>query len=169
MTTHDVIEAIIEREGGFVDSPLDRGGPTKFGVTMATLSHWTGGIVTPSDIKALTPEVAAQIYLRLYVQKPGFELINDDRLRGLVVDSAVHHGQATVIKWLQAIVEVEVDGVLGSTTTAAINSENAHSIYLLLIAKRIRYMGNIVHQDPSQVVFINGWLSRATKFVEEVA
>lgn len=169
MTTHDVIEAIIEREGGFVDHPLDRGGPTKFGITMATLAKWTDSIVTPSDIKALTPDVASMIYLRYYVQEPGFELINDDRLRGLVVDSAVHHGQAVVIKWLQMIVEVPVDGVLGPKTTAAINSESAHSLYLLLIARRIRYMGTIVNHDRSQAEFIEGWLNRATKFVEEVA
>lgn len=169
MTTHDVIERIIEREGGYVDHPLDRGGPTKFGITMGTLSKWHDTVVTPGDVRALSPDEAAMIYLNLYVTQPGFEQINDDRLRGLVVDCGVLHGTETVIRWLQSIAEILVDGIFGPKTVAAINSESASSLYLLLCAKRVRFFGELISKDHSQAVFAHGWLNRAAEFVEAVA
>lgn len=169
MTTHDVIERIIQREGGYVDHPLDRGGPTKFGITLSTLGKWHDTLVTPSDVKALSPDEAARIYLNLYVQRPGFEQINDDRLRGLVVDCGVLHGTGTVTRWLQSIVEVLVDGTLGSKTLQAINSEDARAVYLLLCGKRMRFIGKLIEGDHSQAVFAHGWLNRVAEFVEEAA
>jgi lysozyme family protein len=169
VTTHEIIQRIIEREGGYVDNALDKGGPTRFGITMSTLAKWRDHLVTPSDVKLLTPEEAAAIYLSLYVTHPGFDQINDDKLRSLVVDCAVLHGPATVTKWLQAIVETAVDGVLGTNTAAAVNSENATSIYLLLCAKRVRFFGEIITKDHTQAVFAHGWLNRAAEFIEEIA
>ena len=32
---HGLIDALIDREGGFVDHPADSGGPTCFGITQA--------------------------------------------------------------------------------------------------------------------------------------
>lgn len=169
MNTHEIIERVIEREKGYVDNPLDKGGPTKFGITMATLSKWLDSVVTPSDIKALTPDVAAMIYLNFYVTQPGFENINDENLRGLVVDCGVLHGPGTVTRWLQTILEVPVDGIFGPKTVEAVNSESPHSLYLHLCARRFRFIADIVSHDHSQLEFLRGWTDRAATFVDDAA
>ena len=42
MTNHidKILNDIIEREGGFVNHPADKGGPTKYGITTPTLMHY---------------------------------------------------------------------------------------------------------------------------------
>ena len=30
---HGLVEALIEREGGYVNHPADKGGPTRYGIT----------------------------------------------------------------------------------------------------------------------------------------
>jgi hypothetical protein len=70
-----ITAAIISREGGYVNDPDDLGGPTKFGVTLATaqghnLDKNGDGRVTAEDVKRLTTDDAAQIFIHSYFRKP---------------------------------------------------------------------------------------------------
>jgi lysozyme family protein len=65
-----MIHDVIRREGGFVDHPADRGGPTKFGITQKTLSRALGRQATTEDVRRLTREIAAEIYRRTYYTNP---------------------------------------------------------------------------------------------------
>ncbi len=65
-----MIDDVIRREGGFVDHPADRGGPTKFGITQAALARYLGRAVTAAEVDALSPDQAKQIYRRDYYQAP---------------------------------------------------------------------------------------------------
>ena len=51
MTTDSLITDIIEREGGFVDHPSDRGKATRFGITLATLSDYRKSSCTVEDVR----------------------------------------------------------------------------------------------------------------------
>ena len=79
MTDDDIIAAIIRREGGFVDHAADRGGPTKYGITLAVLAAWRGKAVYGADVQALTQEEARRIYQAHYLTP--FAAIKNDRER----------------------------------------------------------------------------------------
>ena len=64
-----LIDALIEREGGYVDHPADKGGPTCFGITEAVArAHGYRGAM-----RQLPREEAAAIYRRLYWLRPRFD------------------------------------------------------------------------------------------------
>ena len=58
----DLIEDLVEREGGYVNHPADRGGPTNWGITEAVARRQ--GYV--GDMNAMPQSDAAAIYKRLY-------------------------------------------------------------------------------------------------------
>ncbi|HET9352640.1 MAG TPA: glycosyl hydrolase 108 family protein, partial [Sphingomicrobium sp.] len=69
MDVDDLIDELIEREGGYVNHPADRGGPTRFGITEAVArAH---GYAGPTAL--LPREEAADIYRRLYWLRPKFD------------------------------------------------------------------------------------------------
>lgn len=162
----DIISEIIRREGGYVNHPADKGGPTKYGITQATLSGWRGRAATAAEVEALTEMEARTIYTDLFVVKPRFGEIGDPRIRELVVDCGVNHGPGNAAKMLQRAAGVPDDGAVGPKTLAAVNAADAWALYLRLLAERIRFYGRIIKRDQTQAVFAEGWLNRAAEFLE---
>jgi lysozyme family protein len=166
MNVDHVIDDIIRREGGFSDRKADRGGPTKYGITQATLAAWRGRPVTPKDVEALTVDEARRIYRTLYIEKPGFASLPEP-LRGLVVDTAVHSGVKTAVRLLQlALGGLLMDGVLGPVTMAAVQDANPSWLYRKMLAERIRYLGEVIKVRPANAEFAKGWMARIAEFVE---
>ena len=121
MTTGEILDEVLRREGGYVDHPHDRGGPTHYGITRATLAGWRKAAVTAEDVQRLTEAEARAIYQRQYVEAPGFDQIVDPRLRALLVDYGVHSGPRRAIMDLQRAAGVTVDGTIGPQTLAAVD------------------------------------------------
>jgi lysozyme family protein len=94
-----LIDALIEREGGFVNHPADKGGPTCFGITeaVARAHGYTG------PMRLLPREEAATIYERLYWLRPRFDEIarRSWRLAAELFDSGVNMGPAVAATFLQ--------------------------------------------------------------------
>jgi lysozyme family protein len=169
MSIDKIIDDIIQREGGFVDNPADRGGPTKYGITQATLAEARGRSVTRDDIAALTVGEARAIYRRKYVDEPGFASIPDPLL-GLVVDTAVHSGvKAAVLMLQKALGVAPVDGILGPATKAAMQRAGTDLLYRRFLAERIRYLGEVIRSRPANAVFAAGWMNRVADFVDGTA
>ena len=64
-----MINTLIEREGGYVAHPADKGGPTRFGITEAVArTHGYSG-----TMRQLPHADAAAIYKRLYWLRPHFD------------------------------------------------------------------------------------------------
>lgn len=166
MTIDAILDDVIRREGGFVDHPADRGGPTKYGVTLATLAEHRGGPVTASDVQNLSVHEAREIYRQHYYLKPGFQDITDQRLLGLVVDTAIHTGPDRAIRWLQAALDVPVDGKLGPQTIGMLKVREPAAVYAFVLAERLRHLGRIIRKQRSQHVFAEGWLNRVADFIE---
>lgn len=168
MTINDeIIDRILRREGSaFTDHPADRGGPTKYGITVPVFTEFLGREPDIEELRNLTKATAAEIYRALYVLKPNFHRIGDERLREQLVDSGVLHGPGWTIRRLQEIAGVRADGVIGPITLKAVEfAEKTNSLGNRFMRRRVHRIGRIVQADPSQVVWLTGWLDRATSFV----
>ena len=94
-----LIDAVIEREGGYVSHPADKGGPTCFGITEAVAR--ANGYAGP--MRLLPREEAAAIYLQLYWLRPRFDEIakRSGRLAAELFDTGVNMGPAVAATFLQ--------------------------------------------------------------------
>lgn len=165
MTDEDIISDIIRREGErFTNDPLDRGGPTKYGITMTALSEYRGHPCTPADVACLSEGEAREIYRVQYIRRPKFDKINDRRLRALVIDWGVNSHPRTSTKALQRAAGVKDDGALGPVSLAAINGGDASALFDAVLSAREAFYRSIVSRDPSQSRFLNGWLNRCAEF-----
>lgn len=154
-----IIDSIVQREGGYVDHPNDV--PTKYGITQDTLKRFLNQPVSKADIANLQRDDAESIYREEYV-KP-FEFITDLRLGNFLVNSAVQHGTEVAARWLQAALQVQVDGRLGPVTQAAyanVSPQTIPSLLLDLVQERLQFYANILHRRTSKWVFAAGWLNR---------
>mgnify|MGYP001587757255 FL=1 len=160
-TIKDIVDDVIQREGGaaVTNDPTDRGGRTQYGISEK--SHpdaWADGRVTEEEARA--------IYEKKYVIYPGFDKVQDDRLRAHLVDFGVNSGPQVAVSKLQEILGVVVDGVLGVRTLEALNARRADDLNNRLVASRVRMIGRIVSKVPSQLKWLNGWLDRSLSFME---
>jgi lysozyme family protein len=170
MTDDEIIERVLRFEGGFVNNPLDKGGPTNFGITAAELGRarkWNRS-ATIDEIKDLSRAEAISIYKQFYITAPKFDQVPDGKLRMIVVDSAVLHGVSRATKWLQKALNVSPDGVIGRETIKALNHRELKGATTgkAVLAQRFKFIGTILKNNPSQAVFASGWLNRVADLLQ---
>lgn len=168
---NNLIEEILLAEGWpkFTNRSDDRGGPTKGGITLKTLSSWRGVDCTIEDVIDLKKEEAVEIYKQRYIIAPGFDKLKDNRLKRELVHATVMSGPFDPIKWLQRSVGAKEDGVLGPKTLASIDEYDVNAILLRFAVYRIIFYSRIVREDHEQAVNIVGWNKRALKSVLEIS
>ncbi|MDO5562525.1 MAG: glycosyl hydrolase 108 family protein [Synergistaceae bacterium] len=161
-------------EGGFSDHPADRGGKTNLGITAGTLARaHEREIVRCSDIRKLTRSEAAVIYKALYWQ-PSCADEMPWPLCALHFDAAVNHGVGGAGRLLQRTLnyygaKLRVDGAVGRRTMDALNFHiELRDTFLRELCDRYldereALFYRIVKNNPSQKVFLRGWLNRIAK------
>src|SRR3954463_11360211 len=126
-----LIDALIEREGGFVNHPADKGGPTCFGITEAVArAHGYAG-----PMRLLPREEAATIYRRLYWLRPKFDEIakRSRRIAAELFDTGANMGPAVAATFLQRTLtalnrnakdysDLVPDGRIGAVTLGALDA-----------------------------------------------
>jgi len=156
-----VVNSILDSEGGFVNDPLDHGGATNYGITLATLRMQPGyESADVNTIRLLPMAVARAIYHNIYVV-PYLKLSNDI-IFNFCVNSAVQHGISGANKIIQHALGVTADGVLGKVTLATLQAAELDATKLLaaLVVARCRYYTAIVKRNPDQIKFLAGWVNR---------
>lgn len=166
VTTDELIDDIIRREGGFVDHPADSGGPTNYGITQRSWRIYRAGRYSrhelPTQVKEITETHAREFYRDEYVEPSKW--IEDDTLLAFFVDTAINHGTPRATRWTQRSANVMTDGRAGPITRAAVNAKPVE-VYRKLLRQRLKFIADIVARDTSQAVFLRGWVRRVCEFI----
>jgi hypothetical protein len=167
-----MIEDILRREGGFVDHPNDRGGPTNFGITLRSLASWRKREVSRDDVRRMAQPEARDIYKGRYFLQPRIDTL-PAAIQPLMFDMCINHGPGTAIKLLQEVLLAStppcaVDGGVGDETiqsaAKALTAMGAETLVNTLVDRRVDLFKAIAAKDASQKVFLKGWLRRAEEF-----
>jgi lysozyme family protein len=155
-------------EGGYVNYPADRGGETNRGITTAIYRAYrqSRGLLMQS-VRLITEDEVRDIYEQLYWQPAQCSMMQ----RPLAIahfDTAVSFGVGGATMFLQEILGLRVDRVFGPVTQRAIREATRteiapaphHELAQRLCQARIDYRYRRVTRDPSQRVFLQGWLDR---------
>jgi lysozyme family protein len=151
----EIIEVVLEHEGGYVNDPKDPGGETNFGI--AKRSH------PDVDIKNLTKEGAKEIYKEVYWDKNKVESL-PEYLWHIYFDMCVNQGKSRAVRIIQRAVNgkggsLDVDGGLGPMTIAAIDKSKVELGRVR--AYRVKYYADLVTKKPDLERFYFGWFKRA--------
>jgi lysozyme family protein len=180
-TIEAIIDAILEKEGGFVHHPHDRGGPTRYGITrsVARLNGWTGKV---SD---LPESLARNIYFEQYYRGPGFHLINNfaSAIAKELMDTGVNMGPGVAVQFLQRSLnalnqeaklypDLKVDGFLGNKTLTALQAYLDHRrvegedvlLKALNCLQGERYIALAEKREENES-FVFGWLKERVQLV----
>ena len=153
-TFDEIIEQVLEHEGGYVDDPTDSGGETKYGISKRAYPD--------EDIKALTVERAKELYKRDYWDRFKCGQL-PDRIRHIYFDMCVNMGGGRATKILQEACnsknsyKIDVDGGIGKNTIKA--SANLEDFRLR--AYRVMFYAELVMKKPNQIKFWVGWFKRS--------
>ena len=151
----EIIEKVLEHEGGYVNDPKDLGGETKYGITKR--------FYPDVDIKNLTIAQATEIYKKDYWDKNRVESLPQN-LWHIYFDMCVNMGKRTAVKVLQRAAvnkgkNIEVDGGLGPMTIGALKGVELDRVR----AFRVKYYVDLITARPEQEKFFLGWFRRATE------
>ena len=182
-TVDQIADAIVAREGGFVNDPDDPGGATKHGVTLGTMKRLGidldgDGDTDVADVRRLTTAQARAIYVEHYYRRPRIAEL-PPALHATVFDMYVNAG-ANAVRLLQDLLTemgfpATADGAIGPKTVAAARAaaEAApdHIADAYGIARRTYYY-RLVDRRPASRKYAcrrdggkGGWIVRAEEFV----
>lgn len=171
-----LIDGLLEREGGYVSHPADRGGPTCFGITeaVARANGYRG------TMRQFPQSEAAAIYRRLYWLRPRFDQVakRAPRVAGELFDTGVNMGPAVAATFLQRSLtalnrnggdypDLVPDGRIGEQTLGALDaflaargSTNGETVLMraLEALQGERYL-RLAERRPANEAFLYGWLA----------
>lgn len=148
---------ILVHEGGYVNHPDDPGGATNMGVIQRTYDGWRTRNGKPrQSVRNITKAEVVAIYKDQYWDK-----VWGDRLpSGLdysLYDFAINSGPSRAIKFIQRLVGVKEDGVMGNVTFDAIRQRNdIESLIIELNFARWAWLKRLRHFST----FGRGWTRR---------
>lgn len=170
-----ILEDVLRKEGGYVDHPNDRGGPTNWGITQAVAraNGYTGAM------KDLPRATALEIYRKQFVTAPGFDRLIpiSEAIAAELVDTGVNMGPKVAAEFLQRCLnvlndqgrkwkDIAVDGAVGPGTASAMRSfflDRGHDAERVLLRmlnslQGARYIA-IAEARAANESFVFGWFA----------
>ncbi len=148
---------------GYANDPVDSGGATMCGVTIATYRAYRKRLgyasTSVDDLKAMPYNAWRDILKSMFWDKWQADLIKSQALANILVDFVWASG-INGIKVPQRVLGVKADGVVGPITLSAVNNADAADLFAIIHEARIAFVESIVRRRPSQNKFIRGWKRR---------
>lgn len=179
-----LIAEVIDREGGYVNHPADRGGPTNWGITIAVARrHGYNG-----DMRALTRPQAAAIYAADYWHSLKLDEVAQfsTDLALVLFDFGVNSGPGRAAEYLQRQLnvlnnrgkfyrDIAVDGAFGNASMTALRGFAAargdgglEVLAHTVNAERIVFCRGLAERSESQEAFTYGWFRRVVELLSHV-
>lgn len=174
MTKDQIFDAILGKEGGYVNNPADKGGPTRWGITEKTArAHGYAG-----DMRVLPRETALSILTADYWTGPRFDLVAavSPAIAAEICDTGVNMGPSVPAMWLQRWLtamnstgtlypDLIPDGQIGPRTVVALTSflksrgKEGETVLLraLNCSQGARYL-ELAEQRAANETFLYGWI-----------
>ena len=173
-----ILGGVYQNEGWYSDNKNDRGGKTTWGVTevVARDEGWKGDMKAfPKQCDSADDICADKVYYQRYIESVGYvPIIAADPFIGEeLVDTGVNMGPAKPSTWLQQSINLQcpsaklvADGRVGPGTQKAFVACQAQVGKVAFCKATITYLDAkqkdrynwIVANNPSQKVFLRGWL-----------
>ncbi len=175
MDIDQIIEAVIDREGGFSDHPADRGGATRWGITEAVARAYG----YRGEMRAFPRGSAAAIYRRIYWLRPGFDRVAklSPSVAAELFDTGVNMGPAVAVSFLQRALNAlnrsasdypDIvpgpridDATLGSLSDFLGRRKPSGETVLIKALEALqgeRYL-DLAERRPANEAFLYGWLA----------
>ena len=135
----------------------DRGGPTKWGVTIGTYREVFGSSRTIADLKNLTEEEWDTVFRRFW-NRWRADQIESQSVANLLVDWVWGSGKYGIV-YPQQVLGVTPDGIVGPKTLKALNDADPSTLFSALWKRRKLHFENVA-SAPGQEVNLSGWLNR---------
>ena len=175
---------ILKYEGGFSNQEFDKGSATNMGITLKTLQNFDkqfdygdfdhDGDVDIDDIRLLdTPEEAAPIYKKYFWDAMKLDDY-PSRIDFILFDFGVNSGPKNAVKLLQRALNklqgysLMIDGIAGPKTKEIVKKVDVGLLIRGLLNERDIFYRKIVAVNPSQEIFLKGWLNRVSQLAVDV-
>lgn len=170
-------------EGGYCNVAGDKGGETIFGIARNAhpnnklwkiVDDYKRGFESfgKKDYKELETLCLGNaefnthkdnLYRELYWDKIKGDSINSQEVANALYDFAVNSGVSRAVKYIQQVLGVADDGILGAKTLEAINAQDGKVLCNKLCDKRT-YRFKTIAQKDDNAKFLKGWLNRVKDF-----
>lgn len=172
-----ILGGIYAVEGGYVNDKADRGGATNYGVTekVARAAGYRGDMrFFPKHCDGPQTACADAIYLRDYIQRPGFMAVIEiePAVGHELVDTGVNMGPARPIRWFEQSLadlgqavpingRIDTDDIIAYRVLQQRKGAPTTCVQMLarLDARQEATYRTIVRKNPSQARFLKGWLN----------
>jgi lysozyme family protein len=151
---NQAIQKTLIHEGGYVNNPNDKGGPTKYGITQADMPGVNMQTLSQTDAIA---------YYRAHYWKDLYSQITSQLVAEKIFDMGVLMGVGTAVKLLQLTIKnsmmIVPDGAFGPQTLTDVNQigDALLGSYRTVL---LNHAINIVNNNPNDGGFIQGWITR---------
>lgn len=163
------LKLVFGNEGGYSNRKSDKGGPTKYGITQATLALHRGHAVTATDVQELTLKEATEIYQVGYWQQSGGDLLPGG-VDYEAFDYGVNSGPTRAAKTLQEVLKAKgvyngkIDGLIGPGTLTGVKNYpgSIRGLITDYAAARMVYLQGIKNAKTGWPKNGRGWTIRVT-------